>query len=92
MVFHASDAIDIFAGYSEGYAVDDLRRLRGATQNQVSALKQDIPATKSHNIEVGLRGQHQSIAYSLSLFRTFSENAAHYGQESNGAFPNEFLI
>jgi iron complex outermembrane receptor protein len=92
LVYHLTDNIDLFGGYSEGYAVDDLRRLRGPVENSVEEMKQHLPATKSHNIEVGVRGQTESTHYSLALFQTRTNDAAHYGQTSDGAYPLEFLI
>ena len=92
LVYHLTDTIDLFGGYSEGYAVDDLRRLRGPVESSVAAMKQHLPATKSHNIEVGVRGQTANLNYSVAVFQTRSENAAHYGQQSDGGYPLEFLI
>ncbi len=92
LVYHLTDNIDLFGGYSEGYAVDDLRRLRGPVEDSVAGMKQYLPATKSHNIEVGVRGQTESVNYSVALFQTRTDDAAHYGQTSDGAYPLEFLI
>jgi iron complex outermembrane receptor protein len=92
LVYHLNNNIDLFGGYSEGYAVDDLRRLRGPVEDSVAGMKQHLPATKSHNIEVGVRGQTESTNYSLALFQTRTDDAAHYGQTSDGAYPLEFLI
>lgn len=92
LVYHLTDNIDVFGGYSEGYAVDDLRRLRGPVEDSVKGMKQYLPATKSHNIEVGLRGQSESVNYSIALFQTRTDDAAHYGQNSDGSYPLEFLI
>lgn len=92
LVYHLTDNIDLFGGYSEGYAVDDLRRLRGPVEDSVKGMKQYLPATKSHNVEIGLRGQSESLNYSVALFQTRTDDAAHYGQYSDGAYPLEFLI
>ncbi len=92
MVYYLTENIDLFGGYSEGYAVDDLRRLRGPVEDSVAGMKKHIPATKSHNIEIGVRGQTERSNYSLALFQTRTDDAAHYGQASDGTYPLEFLI
>lgn len=92
LVYHVNDALDIFGGYSEGYAVDDLRRMRGPIESSVEAMQQHVPATRSHNYEIGLRSQYQELNYSLALFQTNTDDAAHYGQNSDGSYPLEFLI
>ncbi len=92
LVYQLTHNIDIFGGYSEGYAVDDLRRLRGPVETSVEAMKSVLPATKSHNYELGFRGNTQSLAYSVAVFQTNTDDAAHYGQMSDGSYPLEFLI
>ncbi|MDY0007293.1 MAG: TonB-dependent receptor [Spongiibacteraceae bacterium] len=91
-VYHAVDSLDLFGGYSKGYTIDDLRRLRGPVEPSVAAMKQHPPATKSHNVELGLRGATATLNYSLAVFQTKTENVAHYGQYSDGSYPLEFLI
>lgn len=92
LVYHVNDSIDVFGGYSEGYAVDDLRRLRGPVEDSVKGMKQYLPATRSHNLELGVRGQSDNLNYSIALFQTRTDDAAHYGQQSDGVYPLEFLI
>lgn len=92
LIYHATETLDLFGGYSEGFAVDDLRRLRGPVEPTAKAMKQYLPASKSHNIEIGLRGATQSLNYSLALFKTETDDASHYGQETDGSYPLEFLI
>lgn len=92
LVYHLNDSLNIFGGYSEGYAVDDLRRMRGPVENSVAAMQEYIPATKSHNYELGLRSQGKDFNYSIALFQTHTDDASHYGQQSDGAYPLEFLI
>ena len=91
-VYQIGASVELYGGYSEGYAVDDLRRLRGPIETSVSALKQYLPATKSHNYEMGVRGNSKGLDYNLTVFYSRTENASQYGQASDGSFPYEFLI
>tara|TARA_B100001939_G_scaffold348110_1_gene372737 strand:+ start:147 stop:2291 length:2145 start_codon:yes stop_codon:yes gene_type:complete len=92
-VYQLAPATELYGGYSEGYAVDDLRRLRGITTPTVAAFKDQVPATKSHNFELGIRSLiGDDLNLSATAYYTKNTDASHYGQESDGAFPLEFLI
>lgn len=69
---------EIYAGFSQGYGLGDLRRLRSITVANVNEYETEMMPTEADNFDLGYRGNFDDFSFDLSFFYTKAERAQSY--------------
>jgi iron complex outermembrane receptor protein len=83
-IFHATDAVHLFASYSEGFSLPDIGLILRAAPPDFEVSRSNLEPIEVKNYEIGSRGDWKSVQSSLSLFYSTSDE----GVSSNGFAAN----
>ncbi len=77
-VVYQLDNSEIYASFSQGYGLGDLRRLRSITVANVAEFEQQMSPTEADNFELGYRGSFGDFSFDIGGFYTRTENGQSY--------------
>ena len=72
------DTTEVYASFSQGYGLGDLRRLRSINVASVEQYDDAMMPTEANNFDLGYRGQFDDLSFDLGLFYTRAERAQSY--------------
>ncbi len=72
------ETTEIYASFSQGYGLGDLRRLRSIDVAKVEQYDDKMTPTEANNFDLGYRGQFDNLSFDIGLFYTQSERAQSY--------------
>nr|WP_232846967.1 TonB-dependent receptor [Shewanella nanhaiensis] len=72
------ETTEVYASFSQGYGLGDLRRLRSIDVPEVEQYDDKMKPTEANNFDLGYRGQFDSFSFDIGLFYTQSERAQSY--------------
>jgi len=82
-VAFVSRNVEVFGGFSQGFAVNDIGRLVQNNQTVDSAGQLDDEAEKVDNFELGVRGRTRRMEASIAGFYSSSDNGRTFDQDLN---------